>query len=140
MGLIKEFKDFAMKGNMLDMAVGIIIGGAFGTVIKSLVEDVIMPPIAKLTGGVDFTNKFVSLDGETYATLAAAKEKAAPVIGYGSFITNLFSFLIIAFAVFILVKAVNTARKALEDEPEAAPAEPSEEILLLRDIRDSLKK
>ena len=107
MGIIKEFKTFAMQGNVLDLAVGIIIGAEFGKIVNSLVNDMIMPPIGKLAGGVNFTDLNFSLDGKIYKTLAEAKEAAAPVIGYGSFIQSVINFLIIAFCVFILVKAVN---------------------------------
>lgn len=122
--MLKEFKEFALKGNMMDMAVGIILGGAFGTIIKSLVDDILMPPLGMLTGGIDFTNKFVVLqEGTTtaapYATLAAAKDAGATVVSYGSFISNLISFLILAFAVFLMVKGMNKLRK---EAPAAAPS------------------
>ena len=132
MGIISEFKKFALRGNVMDMAVGIIIGGAFGTVVKSLVDDVIMPPIGALTSGVNFKDKVAELPA--MAGLPAVK------IGYGAFINNVISFIIIAFAVFLLVKAMNKAESKLSLglQPDAPP--PSEEILLLREIRDSLKK
>ena len=122
--MLKEFKEFALKGNMMDMAVGIIIGGAFGTIIKSLVDDILMPPLGMLTGGIDFTNKFMVLqEGATaaapYATLAAAKDAGATVMSYGSFISNFISFLILAFAVFLMVKGMNQLRK---EAPAAAPS------------------
>lgn len=123
--MIKEFREFIAKGNVLDLAVGIIIGGAFGKIVSSLVEDVLMPPIGAFMGSVNFADKFVSLDGKAYATLKAAKEASAPVIGYGSFITNLIQFLIVAFAVFLIVKAANHARerfeanKVVEEAPDA---------------------
>ena len=139
MGMMKEFKDFAIKGNMIDMAVGIIIGGAFGTIIKSLVSDVIMPPIGLMLGGVDFTNLFMVLGDGQFATLEAAKEAGAATINYGVFFNNIISFLIIAFAVFMLVKAVNNAKKKEEAAPAAPPA-PSAEEKLLTEIRDSLRK
>ena len=104
MGMVKEFKDFAVKGNVVDMAVGIIIGGAFGTIVKSLVADVIMPPIGLMLGGVDFTNLFVVLGEGTYETLDAAKEAGAATVNYGVFFNNVISFVIVAFAVFLLVK------------------------------------
>jgi large conductance mechanosensitive channel len=120
--MLKEFKEFALKGNMMDMAIGIIIGGAFGTIIKSLVDDVLMPPLGMLTGGIDFTNKFVVLqEGATaaapYGTLAAAKEAGATVVSYGSFISNLISFLILAFAVFLMVKGMNRLRNQSPPPP-----------------------
>ena len=118
MGILKEFQDFAVKGNVVDMAVGIIIGGAFGTIVKSLVDDVLMPPIGLLLGGVDFSDLFVNLGDGAYDSLEAAKEAGAPVIAYGSFINNVISFLIVAWAVFMLVKAMNTLKK----KEEAAPA------------------
>jgi large conductance mechanosensitive channel len=119
--MLKEFKEFALKGNMMDMAVGIIIGGAFGTIIKSLVDDILMPPLGMLTGGIDFTNKYVVLqEGATvapYGTLAAAREAGATVISYGSFVSNLISFLILAFAVFMLVKGMNRLRHEAPPPP-----------------------
>ena len=120
MGIINEFKEFAVKGNMIDMAVGIIIGGAFGTIVKSLVSDIIMPPIGLALGGIDFADLFVNLTDIQYDSLAAAREAGAPVIAYGSFINNIISFLIVAWAVFILVKGVNAMKK----KEEEAPAEP----------------
>ena len=120
--MLKEFKEFALKGNMMDMAIGIIIGGAFGTIIKSLVDDILMPPLGMLTGGIDFTNKFVVLrEGAAaaapYGTLAAAKEAGATVVSYGSFISNLISFLILAFAVFLMVKGMNRLRNQSPPPP-----------------------
>lgn len=138
MGMIKEFKEFAMKGNVVDMAVGIIIGGAFGKIISSFVADVVMPPIGLALGGVNFSQLFVSLAGE-YATLAEAVEAGAPVIKYGQFIQTVVDFIIIAFVIFMVVKAMNAAKKKEEEKP-AAPAAPPEDIVLLREIRDSLKK
>jgi large conductance mechanosensitive channel len=122
--MLKEFKEFALKGNMMDMAIGIIIGGAFGTIIKSLVDDILMPPLGMLTGGIDFANKFVVLkQGATaagpYETLAAAKEAGATVMSYGSFIGNLISFLILAFAVFMMVKGMNRLRNQAPPPPPA---------------------
>lgn len=116
----KEFKEFAMRGNVLDMAVGIIIGAAFGTVVKSLVDDVLMPPIGRALGHVDFSNLFFALNGQDYPSLAAAKAAGAPTINYGVFINNVIAFLIVAFAVFLLVKMVN--RWAAKPAPAAAPA------------------
>ncbi len=138
MGIIDEFKEFAIKGNMVDMAVGIIIGGAFGTIVSSLVDDIIMPPIGLLLGGIDFSNLFVNLSENEYASLAAAKEAGAPVIAYGNFINNVISFLIVAWAVFLLVKGMNTLKKKAEEAPEA-PVEPPRQELLLEEIRDALK-
>lgn len=142
MGMIQEFKEFAVKGNVVDMAVGIIIGGAFGTIVQSLVSDVIMPPIGLLLGGVDFTDLFLVLRGEgEFATLAEAAAAGAVTINYGVFINNVVSFMIVAFAVFILVKSINRLKRQEEKAaPPPAPAAPPEDILLLREIRDSLKK
>ena len=142
--MLKEFKEFAVKGNMLDMAVGIIIGAAFGTIIKSLVDDVIMPPIGMLLGGVDFKEFFMTLsEGATagpYATLAAAQEAGAVTINYGLFINALISFLIVAWAVFFVVRGFNKMKKE-EEVVEEAPTEPepSAEEKLLTEIRDLLK-
>lgn len=111
--MIKEFKDFIMRGNVLDLAVGIIIGGAFGKIVSSLVDDIIMPPIGLLLGKVDFTNLFLSLDGNVYASLAAAREAGAPTWNYGLFINTLINFLIVAFAIFLLIKQVNRMQKPL---------------------------
>jgi large conductance mechanosensitive channel len=138
MGMLGEFKEFAMKGNVVDMAVGIIIGGAFGKIVSSFVADIIMPPIGMLIGGVDFSNLFLSLKGN-YETLEQATEAGAPIIKYGQFTQTVFDFLIIAFAIFMVVRAMNAAKKKEETAP-AAPAAPPEDIQLLREIRDALKK
>lgn len=141
MGMLQEFKDFAVKGNAVDMAVGVVIGAAFGKIVTSVVEDLIMPPLGMFLGGTDFTNLFFTLDGSDFSTLLAAKEAGAPVVGYGSFIQTAINFLIIAFAVFMMVKAMNKATAAAAPEEEVveeAPPELSEDILLLREIRDSL--
>jgi len=116
--MLKEFKEFAMRGNVLDMAVGIIIGGAFGKIVSSFVGDVLMPPIGLLLGGVDFTNLFVSLGGGEYATLAAAEEAGAPVLKYGLFLNTVIDFLIVAFAIFLMIRAINSLQRPA---PEAAP-------------------
>jgi len=131
MGIIKEFQEFAIKGNVMDMAVGIIIGGAFGTIVKSLVDDVIMPPIGVVLGGVDFSNLALTLK-------AAEGEAPAVAIKYGAFINNVISFLIVAWAVFLLVKGMNALKKKAE-APPPAPAEPPADIKLLTEIRDALK-
>ena len=141
--MLKEFKEFAVKGNMLDMAVGIIIGAAFGTIIKSLVDDVLMPPIGMLMGGVDFKEFFITLGdpaGAPFATLASAQEAGAVTINYGLFINALISFLIVAWAVFFVVRSFNKMKKE-EEVVEEAPAdpEPSAEETLLTEIRDLLK-
>ena len=138
--MFKEFKEFAMKGSLIDMATGIIIGAAFGTVIKSLVDDVLMPPIGVMMGGVDFSNMFsVIKEGATaapYASVEAAAEAGAVTLNYGLFINNIISFLIVALAIFFVIKAVNKAKR----EEEEAPAEPPASEVLLGEIRDLLKK
>jgi large conductance mechanosensitive channel len=141
--MLEEFKKFALKGNVLDMAVGIIIGAAFGTIVQSLVNDVIMPPIGLLLGGVDFTDLFITMrEGATvagpYATLAAAREAGAVTINIGVFANALISFLIVAFAVFMLVKGFNKMKTKEEAAPAAPPA-PSAQEKLLAEIRDLLK-
>ena len=118
--MFKEFKEFAMRGNVLDMAVGIIIGAAFGKIVSSFVEDVLMPPIGMLLGRVDFSNLFVNLTGQSYDTLAAAKAAGAATINYGMFFNHVFNFLIVAFAVFLLVRQVNRLKRE-EVPPPAAP-------------------
>ncbi len=135
--MIKEFKEFAFKGNMIDMAVGIIIGGAFGTVIKSLVNNVFMPLLGKITGGINFTELYLNLGETKYPSYAKALEAGAPVIGYGQFITDFISFVLLAFAVFIVVKKAMASLHKEEKKP--APALPKQE-LLLEEIRDLLKK
>ena len=137
MGFIKEFKEFAMKGNVMDMAVGVIIGGAFGKIVTSLVGDVLMPLISVATGGVSFIDLFISLDGSAYKTLAEAKEAGAAVFAYGQFIQNIFDFIIIALCIFLMIKAMNKLKKEKPAEPEA-PKGPTQEELLA-EIRDLLK-
>jgi|SRR5690554_376763 len=142
MSIIKEFREFAVQGNVVDMAVGIIIGGAFGTIVSSLVNDIIMPPVGLLLGGVDFTELFFVLGEGEFATLAAAQEAGAATINYGLFINNVISFIIVALAVFMMIRTINKIkREEAEIEPAAeAPAPTPEDIVLLREIRDSLKK
>ena len=138
MGFIKEFKEFAVKGNVMDMAVGVIIGGAFGKIVTSLVGDLLMPVISLATGGIDFTNLFVNLtDGTKYATLAAAQEAGATVFAYGQFVQNVLDFIIIAFCIFLMIKGMNKLKKKEEPAPEA-PAGPTQEEVLA-EIRDLLK-
>ena len=138
MGFIKEFKEFAMKGNVMDMAVGVIIGGAFGKIVTSLVNDMLMPIISLCTGGIDFVNLFVNLsDDVKYKTLAEAQEAGASVFAYGQFIQNIFDFIIIAFCIFLMIKAMNKLKKKEEPAPEA-PKGPTQEELLA-EIRDLLK-
>jgi large conductance mechanosensitive channel len=142
--MLKEFKEFAAKGNMLDMAVGIVIGAAFATIITSLVNDIIMPPIGLALGGVDFAEFYAVLQqgdpAGPYATLAAAQEAGAVTINWGIFISSLISFLIVAFALFLVVRSFNKMKAQQEEEaaPEAAP-EPSAEERLLAEIRDLMK-
>ena len=140
MGFISEFKEFAMKGNVMDMAVGVIIGGAFGKIVTSLVNDVLMPLISTLTGGISFTDLFVNLsDDVKYKTLAEAQEAGASVFAYGQFIQNIFDFIIIAFCIFLMIKGMNKLnRKKEEPEQPAEPAGPTQEELLA-EIRDLLK-
>ena len=138
MGFIKEFKEFAIKGNVMDMAVGVIIGGAFGKIVTSLVNDVLMPLIGKMTGGVSFKDLFVNLGDGNYQTLAAAQEAGAAVLAYGQFIQNILDFIIIAFCIFLMIKGMNKLKKEKPEEP-AAPAGPTQEELLA-EIRDLLKK
>ena len=140
MGFIKEFKEFAMKGNVMDMAVGVIIGGAFGKIVTSLVSDVLMPIISLCTGGIDFTNLFVNLsDDKEYATLAAAQEAGANVFAYGQFCQNIIDFLIITFCIFLMIKGMNKLNRKKEEPAPEAPAGPTQEELLA-EIRDLLKQ
>ena len=136
--MLKEFKDFIARGNVMDMAVGIIIGAAFTTIVKSLVDDVIMPPIGLITGGVDFSNLFISLSGQQFDSLAAAQEAGAATLNYGVFINAIINFLIVAFAIFLVIKQVNRFKKQ-EEEKAAEPAAPPKQEVLLEEIRDILK-
>lgn len=141
--MIKEFRDFIAKGNVMDMAVGIIVGAAFTAIVTSLVGDLIQPIIGLILGGVDFSNYFITLDGGEYATLAAAEEAGAATFNYGNFITALINFLIIAFVVFLLVKMVNRVKDAAtkEEEEEASDEPPAPtDVDLLTEIRDLLAK
>lgn len=152
--MIKEFKEFISKGNVMDLAIGVIIGGAFQSIVKSLVDDVIMPVITLITGGIDFTNWFISLDGTKYATLAEAQEAGAATLNYGVFITAIINFLLMALVIFFIVKAINKAnkksqeklakltKKGKKDEKEEVVEEvkKDENILLLEEIRDLLKQ
>ena len=147
MSIASEFKQFIMRGNVIDLAVGMVVGTAFSGIVKSLVDNVIMPPIGLLIGGVDFSNLFITLKNgaqapaEGYANLAAAQAAGAVTLNIGLFINSVISFLIIAAAIFTVIKALNAMKKAeATAAAEEAPAEPSEEVLLLREIRDSLNK
>ncbi len=137
--MINEFKEFILRGNAMDMAVGIIMGAAFGTIVKSLVGDIFMPIVGYFTGGLDFSNMFIALGGGEYATLKAAQDAGAATINIGLFINALIAFIIVAWIMFMLVKGMNAAKKQAEEEEAAAPAEPSEDVALLTEIRDLLK-
>lgn len=140
MGMMQEFKEFAVKGNVIDLAVGVIIGGAFGKIVGSLVDDVIMPIVGAVFGNLDFSSLYVTLgkvpEG-TAPTLAALKEAGVPTLAYGNFITVAINFIILAFIIFMMVKQVNRLKR---ETPPAAPAAPPEDVVLLREIRDSLRK
>lgn len=137
--MLKEFKDFALRGNVLDMAIGVIIGGAFGKIVSSLVSDVLMPPIGLLMGKVDFPSLFLNLSGTSQPSLAAAKAAGAPTLNYGVFLQSVFDFIIIAFVIFMLVKQVNRFKKEAPPAPPAPPPGPTNEEKLLMEIRDALK-
>lgn len=139
MSLVKEFKDFAMKGNVVDMAVGVIIGGAFGKIVTSLVNDVIMPPIGFLIGGVNFSSLYINLSDTAYNSLDEALKAGVAVIKYGAFIQTILDFTIVAMAIFAVIKVLNSLKKKEAPAPTSAPVVP-EDIKLLREIRDSLKK
>jgi large conductance mechanosensitive channel len=136
MSIVSEFKEFAVKGNVMDLAVGVIIGGAFGKIVDSAVNDLIMPLIGKVTGGLDFSNYFIGLNGQPPGLPLAEAKKAGAVFAYGNFITVLIYFIILAFIIFMMIKQVNRLKK---EAPTAPPPTP-EDVLLLRQIRDSLKK
>ncbi|MBN8532116.1 MAG: large conductance mechanosensitive channel protein MscL [Alphaproteobacteria bacterium] len=136
MSVIQEFKSFIARGNVIDLAVGIIMGAAFTGIVNSLVADIIMPPIGKVTGGMDFSNLFIALSTEQYSTLKAAKEAGVATVNYGVFLNHLINFMIVSFAVFILVKQVNRFHK----KQEGAPSAPPRSEVLLEEIRDLLKK
>jgi len=135
--MLQEFKNFAMRGNVVDMAVGIIIGASFGKIISSLVNDVIMPPIGMLMGNVDFSQLYVNLSEQAYGSLALAQEAGAPTINYGIFLNHVLDFLIVAFAIFMVIRGMNKLKKKEEEKPEEPP-KPSEEVQLLTEIRDAL--
>jgi large conductance mechanosensitive channel len=138
--MFKEFREFALKGNVMDLAVGVIIGGTFGGIVNSLVNDIIMPPVGKMLGGLDFKDYFFQLGGDTaLQTLDAAKKAGVPVIAYGSFLTVLINFLILAFIIFLMVKWMNSLKKEEAAAP-APPPEPPRSEVLLAEIRDLLKK
>ena len=139
--MLKEFKEFALKGNVLDLDIGIIIGAAFGAIVSSLVDDIIMPPIGLILGGVDFSQLFVVLKGEgDFNTIAQAKEAGAVTWNIGLFINAIIKFLIVAFAVFLLVKGINRMTRKKEAAPPPPAAPPPEDVVLLREIRDLLAR
>jgi large conductance mechanosensitive channel len=140
MSMMQEFKEFAVKGNVVDMGVGIVIGAAFTSIVNSFVADIVNPIIGVITGGIDFSNLFLNLGEGDYASLSAAQAAGAPTVNYGLFINAIISFLIVAFVLFIVIKHVNKLKNmAMEPEEEEAP-EPSDEVKLLTEIRDALKK
>jgi large conductance mechanosensitive channel len=137
MSFFSEFREFAVKGNVIDLAVGVIIGGAFGKIVDSIVGDLIMPVVSKLFGGLDFSNYYVGLAGQAAGLPLAEAKKAGAVFAYGNFITVALNFAILAFIIFLMIKQINRLKK---EEPVAPPAAPAEDIVLLREIRDALKK
>jgi large conductance mechanosensitive channel len=136
--VLQEFKEFAMRGNVVDMAVGIVIGAAFGKIVSSFVSDIIMPPIGLLMGNMDFSKLYLNLSGSEYASLAAAQEAGAATINYGLFLNAVVDFVIVAFAIFMVIRGMNRLKRKAEEEPAAAP-EVSKEVQLLTEIRDALR-
>jgi len=139
MGFFSEFKEFAVKGNVVDLAVGVIIGGAFGKIVDSVVNDLIMPLVGKVVGGLDFSNYYIALSGQQVGLTLADAKKAGAVFAYGSFLTVALNFAILAFIIFVMIKQINRMKKEEAPAP-AAPTATPEDILLLREIRDNLKK
>ena len=137
MTMMQEFKEFALKGNVMDLAVGVIIGGAFGKIVDSIVNDLIMPLVSKVVGGLDFSNYYIALSGQAAGLTLADAKKHGAVFAYGNFITVAINFIILAFIIFMMVKQMNRMKK---EAPPAPPAAPAEDIVLLREIRDSLRK
>lgn len=137
MGMMQEFKEFAVKGNVMDLAVGVIIGGAFGKIVDSIVGDLIMPLVSKIFGGLDFSSYYIALAGQAAGLPLAEAKKAGAVFAYGNFITVALNFIILAFIIFMMVKQMNRLKN---EAPAAAPAATPEDILLLREIRDNIKK
>ncbi|TAN10138.1 MAG: large conductance mechanosensitive channel protein MscL [Burkholderiaceae bacterium] len=140
MSMLQEFKEFAIKGNAIDLAVGVIIGAAFGKIVDSIVGDLIMPLVGAVIGKIDFSSFYIPLAGQPYGLSLAEAKKAGAVFAYGDFITVAVNFIILAFIIFIMVKQINRLKKAAPPAPPAAPAEPPEEVKLLREIRDNLKR
>ncbi|MES3022700.1 MAG: large conductance mechanosensitive channel protein MscL [Pseudomonadota bacterium] len=136
MSMMAEFKQFALRGNVMDLAVAVIIGAAFSKIVDSLVQDVLMPPIGKLFGGLDFANYYLPLNGQSGALTLVEAKKAGAVLAYGNFLTILLNFIILAFVIFLMIRLVNRARPPVEPAPAVTP----EDVLLLREIRDSLRK
>ena len=136
--MFAEFKKFAMRGNVIDLAVGVVIGAAFGAIVASLVKDIIMPPIGYAMGGIDFSNFFLTLKGPAAATLADAQKAGAVTINYGVFLNTVINFLVVALALFVLIRGINRLQTEPPKEPEAVPP-PTEDVVLLREIRDLLK-
>lgn len=137
--MLKEFQEFAVKGNVVDLAVGVIIGAAFGAIVNSLVGDIIMPIIGAITGGLDFSNYFTALSSQVTAGNLADAKKQGAVLAWGSFLTLALNFLIVAFALFVVVRAINNLRRRLAEAPPAAPSAPTQDQQLLMEIRDLLK-
>ncbi|NMG27567.1 large conductance mechanosensitive channel protein MscL [Aromatoleum evansii] len=140
MSFLREFKEFAMRGNVVDLAVGVVIGGAFGKIVDSLVKDVIMPIVGRMLGGVDFKHLYVNLGDKTFETMEAAEKAGAPLVKYGAFINTTIDFIIIAFAIFVAIKAMNRLKRAEPPAPPPEPAPEPEDVKLLREIRDALKQ
>jgi large conductance mechanosensitive channel len=143
MGIAREFREFAVKGNVIDLAVGVIIGAAFGKIVDSLVKDMIMPVVSRLAGDLDFSNKFIVLGPAPAGvphTLADLTKAGVPVFAWGNFVTVLVNFIILAFIIFMMVRQINRLKRAHADPAAAAPSAPPEDIVLLREIRDSLRK
>jgi large conductance mechanosensitive channel len=140
MGFFSEFKEFAVKGNVVDLAVGVIIGGAFGKIVDSLVNDLIMPVVGKVVGGLDFSNYYVALANQQPGLTLVEAKKAGAVFAYGSFLTVALNFMILAFIIFLMIKQINRIKKEAPAAAPAAPAPTPEDILLLREIRDNLKR
>ena len=137
MSIMSEFKEFAVKGNVIDLAVGVIIGAAFGRIVDSVVNDLIMPLVSRVTGGLDFSSYYIGLNGQAAGLPLAEAKKAGAVFAYGNFITVMFYFVILAFIIFMMIKQINRLKS---EAPAAAPAATPEDVLLLREIRDSLRK
>lgn len=140
MSFLREFKEFAMRGNVVDLAVGVIIGGAFGKIVDSLVKDVVMPVVGRMLGGVDFRHLYINLGDKTFETLEAAEKAGAPLVKYGAFINTTIDFIIIALAIFVAIKVMNRLKRDEPPPPPPPPAPESDEVKLLREIRDALKR